>query len=269
MTEVSQQQIKSEATQNHSQPTVDSHNNSASEPFTQNDLLGEASLQTIAGQPAHVEKTQLDYDIEKTQGALQDVFPDKKFELFSKEGSGGIIFVDPEQPDIVYKVARNNDALAYEVQEAEFLKKLGESGLGPKLIQYIHPKEPQDAFSLMIRQLRNQPTELPQIADKNLRSDLPIIVMEKVDFVEVEILVLEEDFILAEADRIAHKLDEIGLDPGDIQYVLDKKTERLKIIDAGGFSLKKEGKTVTSQDVLKGLRHDIQIAKYKQDNGIA
>jgi hypothetical protein len=142
----------------------------------------------------------------KSLEVLQALFPDKKFMLFSDYGGGALIFSELQDNKRLYKVSRRgggNDN--YMRGEAQKMQRLAESGLAPHLYGYFEQDERE------------------------------VIVMEKIDFHEEGVDTLRDDIKFQEMERISRILEAANLYPGDVEFVFDKQTKRIRIIDCGGL----------------------------------
>lgn len=141
--------------------------------------------------------------------ALAKAYPDQTFNVVSTKGSSAIILDNVDDPSKVLKVGRQGTDSYFEYfdKEAEDIRRLSEKGLAPRLYKYI---------------------------GKGV-SNVPILVMDRVDFTEGGIRTLTKAEMEAEIERVTSGLKEIGLGPGDVEFVVDNKTGHLISVDSGGF----------------------------------
>lgn len=167
--------------------------------------------------------------IERLRSYTQALFPNEEIQLLSTEGSGAMLFQDKNGR--AYKVARDADHYTYDESEMRSLTLLHEAGFAPKPFMLVDAAvkyrrdpegiEPEACFP-----------EVP-ITRYEGNGPLPIIVMEKVDFSSIHDL-SDEEF----ADNIESILEFAQAKElvfGDVQPVVDKKTGKVVIIDAGGL----------------------------------
>lgn len=140
---------------------------------------------------------------------LQKHYPEKTFTIFSSRGSDGIIFFDAKQPEILYKVSRKKTSLEFPRRESAVMKLLNETGLTPHFYEFIE-------------------------------GERTIIVMEKIDCdpssADHRFDDLPRDQRKQEAQRIISILDGYHLYPRDVEFVIDKRTGRFRILDCGGLT---------------------------------
>lgn len=226
----------------------------------------------------------IDTAIATAAKVLKEDFPDKRFQLLSTNGSTCEVFTDHEDPSKVYKVGipltdislefyedktshdyvyryyllrdrggRERDGNHY-ANEAEKIRILGEKGLGPRLLDFI----PSVETSEEARKYRK--------TKGREHSRLPIIIMERVQFNENGIGTLTVEKLQEEANRLATGLEQLGLFPEDVEYVLDEASGHIMILDAAGVSSKNSlfktehdtGRTVYDtiiDDLMKTWKH--------------
>ena len=174
-----------------------------------------------------------------TRASLAAAYPERKFYLFSIEGSSSDVYVDTDSLNEVFKVLMpespaplpspggvpsvelTTEALAAADEEAKKLKSLGEAGLAPKLIEYLPADSRPGVFLPILR------VERVEFAPEGIH-DLPIAIRE------------------SESARISAGLEKLHLAPYDTEMVYDIPNNRVVAIDAGGMSL------VTEEEIEKG-----------------
>lgn len=196
-----------------------------------------------------------EYQIERigqTYPEIKNAYPDRRVEVYSTLGSSAIIYRDTDNPQILYKVLDLKSSETdpniflryhfYTEQEAKKLKLLSEVDLAPKFIEYV-PGTLTDAERKLITEAERSKFARPvPIADQVILpkttnvSKTPIIVMEAADTNTANFLRLAEDTAKKEAelDRVAARLDELGLAPADTELIVDKDG-KLKFVDVGGM----------------------------------
>lgn len=195
-----------------------------------------------------------------TAHSLEQAFPDLKAEIFSTEGSSGIIYNDRENPNILYKVfsvgddnkiAYIEDLISntrYAEEEAKKLTLLSEEGIAPRLVEYVPPaltdeqnallKNPAfGSFKYKINSLPNVPLSV-----SNRITDAPIIVMAKAQIDPVGFVKLAQDPERKEAEikKIISILEKYDLIPLDTEPVVDTSGHIL-FIDLGGITPRAAG----------------------------
>lgn len=171
------------------------------------------------------------------------IFPDNPaIELLSEEGATSVVYADR---DFAYKVFKNphggkEDPVLYSsiVDEVGGLQYLANAGFSPRPIvlvdaspEYRHeiagyncmPKNDFDAVSIPRVELD------PNIIKHEV--DRPVLVMEKEDLGPLDIL--DEATLKREVARLLEFCASEGLWMPDISLGADRKTNRLRVIDAG------------------------------------
>lgn len=180
--------------------------------------------------------------------------PDKKFRVFSLEGSSGVVYANRPDP-IVYKVTvkrsrYNRDPsgaliadIRYTEAEAKKLMIFSQEGIFPRLVECVKPKLNSSDEALLRNSAfdsvsyQNHP-ELNAISlpVSNRQSDLPIIVMDRIDIDPQGIskLAAQPQRVRQEIERITDIFDKHRFIPGDTEVVVDMQG-KIMFIDAGGI----------------------------------
>lgn len=186
---------------------------------------------------------------------LKQAYPDRNYRVFSTEGSSGVVFIDDENPNILYKVdvdmvtqdpkANDHDKVRttrYFEAEAQKIKILSEEGIAPRLITFIEPHLTAEQQALKNSSdfddffpVNNAMKDTPFVPSYR-NSDTPIIVMEKVDIDPDGFLKLDQNKAKKEREinKIASILERLNFYPGDTELVVDRQGNLL-YIDLGGM----------------------------------
>ena len=207
-------------------------------------MFGEQSIDLRINNP----EAEPDYRVRKTLAWIQDAFPEKQFRLYSREGSGGIIFIDNDNPEILYKIGidghSDND---YFENEAKMLQLCGSRDIAARLLFYAPAQLSEQLQSLKtaLYAIYKHKAEDPRLSQiiiplKNVQSQSPIIVMERLDIEEGWFNRASDEELEIEAERLGHELAKLQVTLGDVQPVFDRKSGKVKLIDLGGASLSRE-----------------------------
>jgi hypothetical protein len=202
---------------------------------------------------------QIKSDIKKSEfiaatQTIEDVFPGQNFDVFSLAGSSAVIYIDKNDPTLVYKVSikitppnRSNlenkiETIRYREEEAKKLQILSEKNLSPKLIEYIPAKYTDEEAKLLADpsfapREQNQLLEQTTLLKSAKESDREIIVMEKLEKDPIGFSKLSQDPVKkqAEIDKVVNILEETEFFPGDTEMIIDKSGS-IKYVDLGGMS---------------------------------
>jgi len=215
--------------------------------------------QGLSGLPGHESIASTDffqslqYKKKVTLQALSEAYPGVNFKVFASNGSTACIFYREEQPDVLYKVAspRRGEATRaddpadfhlgdsdqkYFKKEAEMLALLSQADIAPKLLGYL----PQSGEA----EENNNPSS-------GKSSRLPIIVMERVDFDPEAIKNSPPGQRRRWAKHLIRTLKRLSVWPGDVELVVDKRTQEIKIIDVAGAMKLDPDKPTSEKDPIK------------------
>ena len=161
---------------------------------------------------------------------LSTMFPNEDLTLFSNEGSSAILYEDGKNR--VYKVSRQAGYYSYQKDEMAALTLLHNEGIAPKPYALIEPAEKFRGD--LYRSPKKYFVDVPIITVDG-GGAFPVIVMEKIDTAPVEDSLTDEQLI-EEFDRVLAVGQKHNLSFGDVEFVTNKSTGHVVIVDAGGMS---------------------------------
>lgn len=186
-----------------------------------------------------VEIVEIGYGDKADQEALRyakGMFPHFHLRLLSSEGSGGVVLEDSFGR--AWKVARSNSDYPYDEQEAASLALLSSEGLAPRPYLFIDAL-PEQRFNLKGRTVE-PPLSSVTIPRQQGKGKLPILIMEKIDFVPAYKIDLPPEALIREFDKILEVATKYKLRFGDVELVYDKAAGHFKFLDVGGVHPYKE-----------------------------
>lgn len=160
---------------------------------------------------------------------LQPLFPDRSFRLMSDNGSAAVLFEGDDGK--AYKVNRKSGLAAYSLREAMNLAILGNEGVSPGLFEIVSEMNPEQ-----IADAKRAYVFEGALSVRAGTHPLSVLVMEKLPYREDGLFRLPAEKFTREFTRIANILERHNLWIGDAELVLDKRSQHLKLLDAGGIN---------------------------------